>query len=204
MPSTATKYGGKTLTRTQLTFEDTDTITFYFRSDTSNGNYLGYYAECRGYDENNEIITSINPGYIEVFNDLTVEEMIDSLKTAGSTTLQYLQIPKDKITYYEEGRVNTSLNFDELEFDLRDYFSHPHPQLVLILRGNTNGSHTSNDCIIQYDGWNWTKITPYYTTGGTSIGSQITDPPNATYDAGIINVKLKSSVIGGTFQIFYM
>lgn len=53
--SSVTKYGGKTLTKTTLTFSG-DTVTFYFRSDSSNSNYLGYYAEITGVNENNEAI----------------------------------------------------------------------------------------------------------------------------------------------------
>lgn len=50
--ATWTKYGGNTIAKTQLTFKDTDVITFYFKSDNSSDSFLGYYAECYGLDEN--------------------------------------------------------------------------------------------------------------------------------------------------------
>jgi hypothetical protein len=58
MPSDATKYGYVLLTTTELTFKGTDTITFYFHSDSSNDAYLGYYAECYGLDENGNFVLS--------------------------------------------------------------------------------------------------------------------------------------------------
>lgn len=56
MPGNTTKYGGSTLKTVELTFENTDTVTFYFKSDTSGNNFLGYYAEVYGYDSNGEFI----------------------------------------------------------------------------------------------------------------------------------------------------
>lgn len=77
-PST-TKYGGKTLTRKELIFENTDTITFYFKTDSSTDAYFGYYAECRGYDEEGNIITDLLPVYEEVPNTMTVNTMIEKI-----------------------------------------------------------------------------------------------------------------------------
>ena len=43
------KYGGQELTTVELTFEDTDTVTFRFNNIYSSGdNFLGYYAEVSG------------------------------------------------------------------------------------------------------------------------------------------------------------
>lgn len=53
--SSVTKYGGKTRTQKTLTFPG-DTVTFYFKSDSSGSDFLGYYAEITGVDENNEAI----------------------------------------------------------------------------------------------------------------------------------------------------
>lgn len=58
IPSNATKYGGTTLKTTELLFENTDTITFYFRSDSSGSNYLGYYAECTA---EKEVLNTFKP-----------------------------------------------------------------------------------------------------------------------------------------------
>lgn len=83
-PSTSTypKYGGTTLTRQELTFENTDTITFYFRSDSSTDAYLGYYAECRAYDEEGNAFRQ--PIYEEVPNTMTVDTMISAINNFSS------------------------------------------------------------------------------------------------------------------------
>lgn len=81
MPSSATKYANKTLTRKELTFENTNTITFYFKSDSSNGSYLGYYAECRGYDAEDNLIEMYEIEYEEVLNTMTIEDMINVIPT---------------------------------------------------------------------------------------------------------------------------
>ena len=63
--SSVTKYGGKTLTKKTLTFSG-DTVTFYFKSDSSGSSYLGYYAEITGVDENGNIIKDQNSPPIEM------------------------------------------------------------------------------------------------------------------------------------------
>ena len=55
IPSSGTKYGGNTKTTKELEF-DGDTITFCFKSDSSNDSYLGYYAEIGGLDANGNVI----------------------------------------------------------------------------------------------------------------------------------------------------
>lgn len=60
-----TKYGGKTLTKKTLTFSG-NTVTFYFKSDSSGSSYLGYYAEITGVDENGNIIKDQNSPPIEI------------------------------------------------------------------------------------------------------------------------------------------
>lgn len=83
-PSTSTypKYGGTTLTRKELTFENTDTITFYFKSDGSTDTYLGYYAECRAYDKEGNAFRQ--PIYEEVPNTMTVDTMISTINNLSS------------------------------------------------------------------------------------------------------------------------
>lgn len=110
MPSSATKYGGKTLDRTQLTFNNTDTITFYFRSDASNSSYLGYYAECRGYDADDNLVEIMMPEFVPVYNEMTIGEMISNLSdveinldnsllfdSGTLTTQKYITIPLNQI-----------------------------------------------------------------------------------------------------------
>ena len=86
--SSVTKYGGKTLTKKNLTFQG-DTVTFYFRSDTSGDNFLGYYAEITGVDKNNKPILDMEKEVeilvpIEVPNIFKPNEMADAIM--GITT----------------------------------------------------------------------------------------------------------------------
>lgn len=55
--SGATKYGGTKKTTQVLTFENTDTVSFYFKSDSSNCSFFGYYAEVTGLDADGRLIT---------------------------------------------------------------------------------------------------------------------------------------------------
>ena len=76
--SSVTKYGGKTLTKTTLTFSG-DTVTFYFRSDSSGSNYLGYYAEITGVNGNNEAIMEDILVPIEVPNVFKPSQMGEAI-----------------------------------------------------------------------------------------------------------------------------
>ena len=76
--SSVTKYGGKTLTKKTLTFSG-DTVTFYFKSDSSNSSFLGYYAEITGVDENNEAIMEDILVPIEVPNVFKPSQMGEAI-----------------------------------------------------------------------------------------------------------------------------
>ena len=76
--SSATKYGGKTLTKTTLTFSG-DTATFYFKSDSSGSDYLGYYAEITAVNENNEAIMEDILVPIEVPNVFKPSQMGEAI-----------------------------------------------------------------------------------------------------------------------------
>lgn len=121
MPSGTTKYGGTAAKTVELTFKDTDTITFYFYSDTSGNNYLGYYAEVYGYDSNGELMVSDEMEDVEVpyevkreflpsemsvaIDSISPKDMVNSWiadtehygittwSNAGSSTLQDLTLP---------------------------------------------------------------------------------------------------------------
>ena len=77
MPSTANKYGSNYITKpvVELEFDNTDTITFYFKSDSSNSDYLGYYAECTGYDADGNVVECLIQEEIEVPNTFLPTEM---------------------------------------------------------------------------------------------------------------------------------
>lgn len=76
--SSVTKYGGKTRTKTTLTFSG-DTVTFYFKSDGSGSDYLGYYAEITGVNENNEAIMEDILVPIEVPNVFKPSQMGEAI-----------------------------------------------------------------------------------------------------------------------------
>lgn len=76
--SSVTKYGGKTLTKKTLTFSG-DTVTFYFKSDSSNSSFLGYYAEITGVNENNEAIMEDILVPIEVPNVFKPSQMGEAI-----------------------------------------------------------------------------------------------------------------------------
>lgn len=83
MPSGTTMYGGKTLQQVELEFEDTDTITFYFYSDSSGSNFLGYYAECYGYDSQGLPCTTkqelVEKEVLNTYNPLNMAAAIDDI-----------------------------------------------------------------------------------------------------------------------------
>lgn len=99
--SSATKYGGTTRATKILEFTDTDTVTFYFKSDSSNSNYLGYYAEITGFDSegkailNTEIEEEIKTP-IEVPNVFTPAQMGEVISAMpGMGTLKSVIITGD-------------------------------------------------------------------------------------------------------------
>ena len=110
-PSTSTypKYGGTTLTRKELTFEDTDTITFYFKTDSSTDAYLGYYAECRAYDKEGNIFRPLI--YEEVPNTMTVDTMISTINNlSGNITIQSINVADSASTAFQTLTLETDSN----------------------------------------------------------------------------------------------
>lgn len=89
--SSVPKYGGTTLTKKDLTFQG-DSVTFYFKSDTSNDTFLGYYAEITGVGENNEPITGTEEIEVPVVipNIFKPSEMADVIMGIGNG-IEYMQ-----------------------------------------------------------------------------------------------------------------
>ena len=93
-PADAIKYGDKSaIGYVELNFAG-DTITFYFHSDSSGNTYLGYYAECVGYDGEGNIVLSDEIGELEkeVFNGYSSAEM-----AAAIDAIPVGMIPPDSI-----------------------------------------------------------------------------------------------------------
>ena len=107
--STYPKYTGTTLTRKKLTFENTDTITFYFFSDASSADYLGYYAECRAYDKEGNAFRP--PIYEEVPNTMTVDTMISTINNlSGNITIQSINVADSASTAFQTLTLETDSN----------------------------------------------------------------------------------------------
>lgn len=97
--SSGTKYGGSSLSKTTLSFDNTDSVSFYFKSDGSNAAYLGYYAEVTGFDADGNLITGIinrEPIYDTVptkeYKPVDMAPAIAAIETGGDngeTTFKY-------------------------------------------------------------------------------------------------------------------
>jgi hypothetical protein len=87
---TDTKYGNSTLTKTEKIFSNTNQVQFLFHSDSSNGNYLGYYAEVYGLDADGNVLQENIPAWdeeiyeeMEVANTFKPVEMASAIDTLG-------------------------------------------------------------------------------------------------------------------------
>ena len=138
--SDVTKYGGTTLTKIDLTFPG-DSVTFYFKSDSSNDSYLGYYAEITGVDENNETIlfTEEIEVPIEVPNTFKPSEMADAIIAATAEVEPSLNIRTTTI-YSNASSTHTppkSYTYQTQEDELGVY--------VIIIYGYEEASETSTN-----------------------------------------------------------
>lgn len=77
------------IAKTQLTFEDTDVITFYWECSFVGLSGLGYYAECIGYDVNGNPIEVEGGSYldkeIEVLNTYSSADVANAIKGLSTT-----------------------------------------------------------------------------------------------------------------------
>lgn len=134
--SSVTKYGGSTLTKKTLTFSG-DTVTFYFKSDGSGSNFLGYYAEITGVDENNEVILDMEKEEeisvpFEVRNTYKPNEMATAISDIGGE-LTWAAITGTKVTDYTQ------------TYDLSPYVKDIlAPTWVLFLLGTYESSSSSS------------------------------------------------------------
>ena len=93
MPSDAEKFGGNVYLTTYTRSFSNDTVTFYFQSDNSRGDYLGYYAQVIGKDADGNIIQEVIPAWdeeVEVEADIPntykprdMADAIASIKAGG-------------------------------------------------------------------------------------------------------------------------
>lgn len=107
-----TKYGGTTLTRKSIAVNG-DTVTFTFKSDSSNDGYLGYYAEVLGMDANGNILQDVIPPWDEdIYEDVVVNNVFKPRDMA----------PAIKSMTYQMHYANVT-SIDGLSYDLSPYVS---------------------------------------------------------------------------------
>ena len=134
MPSSAVAYGGTILEEVELEFSNTDVITFYFKSDNSNDNYLGYYAECRGYDaDGNPAKTTIVISEEEVPNTYKVSDFSTAIANISSGDIKYTQVV---LTDMSNGIIGP--------FSIYDYVDDFDKILGLVVRVSTDYNSENN------------------------------------------------------------
>lgn len=178
--TSVTKYGGSTRTTKNLTFENTDKVTFYFKSDNSNGNYLGYYAIVTGLDaEGNPILDYTKPFevpvQVQVRNTFKPNEMANVISNGMSSGLSWVHIAGEKVGDYIQ------------EYDLSSYVVDvTKPTWMLFLTGTYETSSTGN-----MDARHTYMISPLISN------------PNSVYNYYIAqNYKKYSTSIGGYSSLY--
>ena len=100
------KLGGTTLKEEEFEFPGTDTVTFKFVSDSSNGSYLGYYAEITGVTEE-----EIDLGTSEYF-PAEMAEAIRAIEGGGTAEVEWHYVKNDT-TFLSQLKANVT-NLDDL------------------------------------------------------------------------------------------
>lgn len=100
------KLGGTTRQEKEYEFPGTDTVAFYFKSDSSNGNYLGYYAEVTGYTV--EEVELPLPEYTPV----EMAEAISAIETGGGGSSALADIYYDCETGSSLSNIRQFFEFD--------------------------------------------------------------------------------------------
>ena len=130
-PTDAERYGGASKEYVELSFENTDTVTFLFTNNgAANISYLGYYAEVYGTDAEGNLLTDLYEAEVDkevpnMFSSAEMADAIDSLDTispeayliTGNCNYMFnngkwdwfLETHKDKVT--TENLIDTSYMF---------------------------------------------------------------------------------------------
>lgn len=188
--STIKKYGGNSsgTQRASLEFSDTDTITFYFKSDNSQSSYLGYYAEITGYLADDTPVEEPIYGKVEKTSMFTPSEMGEAVLrckkeikfqpiTSGTTSFNYANPATRDISAY----INTNNT----------------PFYYFIVLGATSTSASGNlgvSTCLYYDGENKTmRVLGTSTPSTNNEANNIQSWLQATYENGIITFKTTGS-----------
>ena len=178
MPSSAVAYGGKTLKEVELEFSNTDVITFYFKSDGSNDKYLGYYAECRGYDaDGNPAKTTIVISEEEVPNTYKVSDFstaIANISSGGGGGIGDIKYTQVVLTTMGNGVIGP--------FSIYDYVDDFDKILGLVVRVSTdyNGKNNTQTYLKGMKTWNNQPATSF--SGNTVKAIQTDNSMTATAD----------------------
>ena len=207
MPSGTTKYGGGTRQTVELTFENTDTVTFYFKSDSSGNNFLGYYAEVYGYDSNGEFIYDQTIITTEMKREFLPSEMssaIDSIDPKDVVNSWIADTEHYGITTWSNAGSNTLQNLalpDGVEFEDIVYLSGLGTNSSGSSSGSTNNNFPYVYCPML---WNhtidaassntWSKDKKLYFCGG--FGNSIS---SSTHAPGPVYGITKDNVIQDAF-----
>jgi len=178
MPEGTKKYGGPDGGIVELTFENTDTVTFYFHSDETTSDALGYYAEVSGYGATETRSTTYRP------KDMSTA--IQSIVTgaAGGAELNMVEVT---ITGKSSSNGMTP-------FNVFDYVEDTEDIVCILARFNQDTSkYIADACYIKEYGFYKKSVSPadYFDT--IDVLGAITNPyhfgygtatmyPTGTYD----------------------
>jgi len=165
----APKKGGSTLKQETLEFNDTDTITFYFRTDGSGNEYLGYYAEVVGYDGDGNIIG------IEEEDLIPVEK--NSVFTPSAMGAGILKIATGmEMNYTTIKGLSTANASYPSTIDLSEYVGTDDktPFLLIAQLKTASGSSEGTGTVIYYDGNGTTQVIGY-TAPTSASDTDLTD-----------------------------
>ena len=105
------------IAETQLTFEDTDVITFYWECSLPGLGGLGYYAECIGYDADGNPIEVEGCSYIE--GEVEVKNTYSSADVA--TAIEGLEMALPEEAFLITGNCSYMFSYDSWNWFINNY-----------------------------------------------------------------------------------
>lgn len=182
--ASGSKYGGTTLTTKEITFTNTDTITIFFKSDSSNDSYFGYYAVVTGLDaDGNQIVAPET----NTFKPSEMAQGILALPVPGV----YAKVTFVKVTATNTGTTNGMTK----TFNIGDYLAQSVNNSAIVLYENYNGQYLLMKQII--DGKASNNLYRY--TVGDMFSATSFAQGDATYENGILSVLTTSDKYSGDY-----
>lgn len=199
---TGNKYGGTTKTTQTLTFKNTDTISFRFRSDSSNGNYYGYWAEVTGLDANGNVITDGIPEVAYRPCDMAAAIAAIEVPEGEQESIFGASLENVEVTATITGGIS---NASQIDVDLSPYIgTNDVEPFLLTFDGGTN-SQALTDVGIFYNGSTFSEIFGASAYSGYGAASAVS-PEKCSISKGIVTIKLSRNLIlsGSAVDILYM